>query len=69
MLSEKIIAMLVLAGVLTFWTTFFEPMYINMIEARGSPVGLGETFLGYLIPASASLIITWLLVRRLKNRD
>lgn len=67
MLTEKIVGALVLAAVLTAWTLAFQPMYASWVVSQGGTMGIGETFGGYLIPIFADLVITWLILRRLRN--
>lgn len=67
MISAKIVSVLILAATLTAWRLLLEPMYEEWVLSQGWVMGIGETFLGYIAVGSSTFIITWFLLRRLRQ--
>ena len=66
---EKIIWVLVFAGVMTVWSMFGQPIYEGWVKSRGWTLGIGETYVGFFIPAVLTLLLTAILLRRTKKHE
>ena len=65
--TEKIVSILVLAATLTGWSLLGAPAYEAWVQSVGGTVGVGEVFLGFLIPATVSMFITFIIIKRLRR--
>jgi len=68
-LTGKIIWILVFAGVMTIWTMFGQAYWNNWLVTQGYSTGIGETYIGYILPGVITLIFTGLLLRRTRGHD
>ena len=68
-LTGKIIWILVFAGVMTGWTMFGQDYWNAWLTSQGYNVGLGETYVGYLIPGVITLIFAGALLRRTRKNE
>ena len=68
-LSGKMIWILVFAGVMTMWTLFFQKNFENWIISQGYPLGIGETYLGFILPSIITLIIAGYLTSRVRHEE
>ena len=66
-ISSKIVSILILSAFLTAWQLIIKPMYDNWILSQGGAIGLGETYLGYVMVMSVASIVTFIIVRKLKS--
>ena len=69
MISQKIISVLLFAGALTLWEVFFRQKYFDWILSQGGVVGTGEIFGGYVVVGAVTTLITWILLRRLRQAE
>lgn len=65
--SGKLIWVLVFAGVMTVWQLLGQPLYESAVVGQGWAMGIGETYLGYMVPGIVTLIVTALLLRRTRK--
>lgn len=65
-LSEKMIEVLVFSGIMTIWVVVGASWWEELIVNSGHTYGLGEIFLGFTIPAVASTVVAWFLVKRIR---
>lgn len=68
-LRATVVGILVFAAVMTVWTLGFQPLYEVWVLEQGGTIGIGEVYLGFVVPALASSILTYILCRKLSMRE
>lgn len=65
--SSKVVSILVLAATLTIWELLFKQPYYGWVAGQGGAIGFGEVFIGYTGIIFLGTIVTWIILRRLKQ--
>jgi len=68
-LSEKVVNILVLCAVLTLWSMVGQSVYNSWLESQGASIGVGEVFIGFLLPALVATVLSAIIIRRLRRRE
>jgi len=68
-LSARLVQGLVTTLGFVIWQFVFEPMYRSEVVSRGGVYGWGEAFLGAGIVVVATIIVSEIMIRRLRSAE